>query len=57
MTEIAYRLMRSDGPALLFENVVGHDIPVAMNLFCAERRMNWALQVDDANDLAARLSR
>ena len=26
-----------------------------MNLFCAERRMNWALEVDDANDLAARL--
>ena len=55
MTEIAYRLMRSDGPALLFENVVGHDMPVAMNLFCAERRMNWALEVDDADDLAARL--
>ena len=55
MTEIAYRLMRADGPALLFENVIGHDIPVAMNLFCAERRMNWALEVDDANDLAARL--
>lgn len=55
MTEIAYRLMRADGPALLFENVIGHDMPVAMNLFCAERRMNWALEVDDANDLAARL--
>ena len=47
--------MRADGPALLFENVIGHDMPVAMNLFCAERRMNWALEVDDANDLAARL--
>ena len=55
MTEIAYRLMRSDGPALLFENVIGHDMPVAMNLFCAERRMNWGLEVDDANDLAGRL--
>ena len=55
MTEIAYRLMRADGPALLFENVIGHDMPVAMNLFCAERRMNWALEVDDADDLAARL--
>ena len=55
ITEIAYRLMRADGPALLFENVIGHDMPVAVNLFCAERRMNWALEVDDANDLAARL--
>ena len=55
MTEIAYRALRADGPALLFENVIGHDMPVAMNLFCAERRMNWALEVDDADDLAARL--
>ncbi len=55
MTEIAYRSMRADGPALLFENVVGHDMPVAINLFCSERRMNWALEVDDADSLAARL--
>ncbi len=55
ITEIAYRVMRADGPALLFENVVGYDMPVAVNLFCAERRMNWALEVDDADDLAARL--
>ena len=55
MTEIAYRSLRADGPALLFENVDGHDMPVAINLFCAERRMNWALEVEDADSLAARL--
>ena len=55
MTEIAYRSLRADGPALLFENVDGHDIPVAINLFCSERRMNWALEVDDADSLAGRL--
>ena len=55
MTEIAYRSLRADGPALLFENVVGHDMPVAINLFCSERRMNWALEVEDADSLAARL--
>ena len=55
MTEIAHRLLRAGGPALLFENVVGHDMPVAMNLFCAERRMNWALEVEDADSLAGRL--
>ncbi len=55
MTEIAYRSLRAGGPALLFENVVGHDIPVAINLFCSERRMNWALEVDGADSLAARL--
>ena len=55
MTEIAYRSLRADGPALLFENVIGHDTPVAINLFCAERRMNWALEVEDADTLAGRL--
>jgi 4-hydroxy-3-polyprenylbenzoate decarboxylase len=55
MTEIAYRSLRADGPAILFENVVGHDMPVAINLFCSERRMNWALGVEDAGILADRL--
>ena len=55
MTEIAYRSLRADGPALLFENVVGHGMPVAINLFCSVRRMNWALEVEDADALAARL--
>ena len=55
MTEIAYRSLRADGPALLFENVIGHDTPVAINLFCSERRMNWALEVEDADTLAGRL--
>ena len=55
ITEIAHRLLRADGPALLFENVVGHSMPVAINLFCSERRMNWALEVQDADTLAARL--
>ena len=55
ITEIAHRLLRADGPALLFENVTGHDIPVAINLFCSERRMNWALETDNADDLAARI--
>ena len=55
ITEIAYRLLRGDGPALLFENVIGHDTPVAINLFCSERRMSWALEVEDADTLAGRL--
>ncbi len=55
ITEIAYRSLRADGPALLFENVVGHNMPVAINLFCSERRMNWALEVEDADSLATRL--
>ena len=55
ITEIAHRALRAGGPALLFEQVDGHDIPVAVNLFCAERRMNWALEVEHPDALAERL--
>lgn len=55
ITAIAHRLLRADGPALLFENVIGHDMPVAINLFCSERRMNWALEAENADRLAARI--
>ena len=33
MTEIADRTLRAGGPALLFENPLGYDIPVLANLF------------------------
>jgi len=34
------------GPALLFENPKGSDIPVLINQFGSERRMRMALEVD-----------
>src|SRR5690554_5197288 len=33
MTEIADRTLKAGGPALLFENVKGHTMPVLANLF------------------------
>jgi 4-hydroxy-3-polyprenylbenzoate decarboxylase len=39
MTEIADRVLRSGGPALLFENPKGHRIPVLANLFGTPRRV------------------
>ncbi|MGM0565096.1 MAG: UbiD family decarboxylase, partial [Pseudomonadota bacterium] len=39
MTEICDRTLRQGGPALLFENVVGHDTPVLANLFGSARRV------------------
>lgn len=39
MTEIADRTLRAGGPALLFENPVGFDIPVLMNLFGTPERV------------------
>ena len=39
MTEIADRVLRAGGPALLFENPKGYSIPVLANLFGTEHRV------------------
>ena len=39
MTEISDRVLRAGGPALLFENPVGHSTPVLTNLFGTEKRV------------------
>ncbi|MFA7293360.1 MAG: 4-hydroxy-3-polyprenylbenzoate decarboxylase [Rhodocyclaceae bacterium] len=39
MTEICDRVLRAGGPAILFENVKGHSMPVLGNLFGTPRRV------------------
>ncbi len=39
MTEICDRVLRAQGPAVLFENVAGHQMPVLANLFGTPRRV------------------
>ena len=39
ITEIADRVLKKKGPALLFENVKGHNIPVLANLFGTPKRV------------------
>jgi 4-hydroxy-3-polyprenylbenzoate decarboxylase len=51
ITEITDRVCKRHGPALLFENVVGHTVPVAMNLFGSPRRMCLALGVESLEDI------
>ena len=51
ITEIADRVMKSGGPALLFENVVGKNIPLLINAFGSPKRMALALGVDDIEDI------
>ncbi|MCL4436794.1 MAG: menaquinone biosynthesis decarboxylase [Thaumarchaeota archaeon] len=46
IAEILRRSMYSNGPAILFKNVQGYDIPVAGNLFGSDKRMRIALGVD-----------
>src|SRR6185312_6200492 len=56
ITEIADRVMKKGGPALLFENVKGHrGARVLINQFGSERRMNMALGVDSLDEIADRL--
>ncbi|WNO09336.1 4-hydroxy-3-polyprenylbenzoate decarboxylase [Teredinibacter sp. KSP-S5-2] len=39
ITEICDRTLKAGGPALLFENVIGHDIPLLGNLFGTPERV------------------
>ena len=55
ITELADRAVKSGGPALLFESVVGYDVPVLINMFGTHRRVAWALGVDDVEQLAGRV--
>jgi 4-hydroxy-3-polyprenylbenzoate decarboxylase len=55
ITALADRAVKAGGPALLFEDVEGSTLPVAINLFGTRQRTAWALGVDDLNDLTARL--
>jgi 4-hydroxybenzoate decarboxylase subunit C len=43
ITEIATRVVKQEGPALLFENVEGSSFPLLINLLGAPRRIEWAL--------------
>lgn len=55
ITALADRAVKRGGPALLFENVEGSDLPVAIGLYGTRQRMAWALGLDDLDDLGARL--
>ena len=51
MTEIADRVLRSQGPALLFENPIGYKIPVLCNLFGTAKRVAMAMGREDTTEL------
>lgn len=57
ITEIADRVMKRGGPALLFENVAGKDMPVLINAFGSQKRMAMALGVADVEEIAHEIDR
>ena len=51
MTEIADRTLRAGGPALLFENPKGYDMPVLCNLFGTPERVAMGMGKEDVSAL------
>ncbi len=57
ITEVTQRVLRADGPALLFENVPGATMPVVTNLLGSPRRIALALDADAVDAVAERIAR
>lgn len=51
IAEIANRLLLGGGPALLFENVQGATMPLAINVLGTVERVCWAMGMDHPADL------
>ena len=55
IAEVCDRVVKAGGPALLFENVQGYDMPVLINMYGTESRMAWAMGVERLDDLVDRV--
>jgi 4-hydroxy-3-polyprenylbenzoate decarboxylase len=55
VAEIADRVVKSGGPALLFHNVSGAGMPLLINAFGSMKRMEMALQVQSLDALAGEM--
>ncbi|HCH0720430.1 TPA: 4-hydroxy-3-polyprenylbenzoate decarboxylase [Vibrio parahaemolyticus] len=51
MTEISDRTLRAGGPALLFENPIGYNVPVLTNLFGTPERVAIGMGREDVKEL------
>ncbi|MFN7647506.1 MAG: UbiD family decarboxylase, partial [Acidobacteriota bacterium] len=56
ITEFADRAVKGGGPALLFEKPKGSSVPLLINSLASERRMQIALQVEEFQQIADRIS-
>ena len=55
ITEILDRVVKRNGPALLFENVKGSSLPVFANAFGTMERMCLALEVKSLDEIGSRI--
>ena len=59
LAAISDRVLGMGGPALLFENVIGSSVPVAVNLLGTVERISWSMglnSVDQLEELGEKLS-
>jgi 4-hydroxy-3-polyprenylbenzoate decarboxylase len=55
ITDRVSKLPGSENKALLFENVIGYDMPVLINAQGSMKRMCLSLEVEDLNTIADRI--
>ena len=55
ITEIADRMIKTGGPALLFEKVKGSSFPLLINAFGSYKRMQTALNCNSFDDIGRRI--
>ncbi|MEY4360541.1 MAG: hypothetical protein RLZZ631_2027, partial [Cyanobacteriota bacterium] len=51
LAAIADRVLSCGGPALLFENVIGSEMPVAINLMGTQERVLWSMGMERPEEL------
>ncbi|MDQ9169742.1 4-hydroxy-3-polyprenylbenzoate decarboxylase [Oxalobacteraceae bacterium R-40] len=51
MTEICDRILRSEGPAIIFDHPTGHTMPVLANLFGTPRRVALGMGAENVGEL------
>ena len=55
IAEIMRRQMYSNGPAILFENVIGYQMPVLANAFGSMKRLEIGLEMKDFTEIGQRI--
>ena len=56
IAEILRRVSYAEGPAVLFENVMGYDIPVLGNAFGSIKRLEIGLETTDFSEIGQRIA-
>ncbi|MEW6140149.1 MAG: menaquinone biosynthesis decarboxylase [Thermodesulfobacteriota bacterium] len=54
ITEVTDRVVKKEGPALLFERPEGYDIPVLTNVFGSRERIKWIFNAESLDSLGGR---